>query len=118
MPGPGILINTSEAAAGLTAGTDAFRNERKRTSSRPRSVEGIVLVGGNAVNEAEVDLFAADYFFGTFRNSRNGVVAPILPDDLQPIRPTLVAPGDAITALIRTAPTVSPLLCMIMGREL
>ena len=113
----GILINTTEAAATLVVGTDAFRNDRKRTSSRVRIVEGIVIVGANAINESTVDLFAGDYFFGSFRNSRAGVAAPIIPDDLQAIRPTVVAPGDAITAQIRVAPTVSPLLIQIYGRE-
>lgn len=113
----GILINSGEAAATLTAGTDAFRNDRKRTSSRPRIVEGIVIVGGNAINEAAIDLYAGDYFFGRFRNSRAGVAAPIMPDDFQAIRPTAVAPGDAITAIIGTAPTVSPLYVQLMGQE-
>ena len=114
----GILINTGEAAATLTAGVDAFRNDRKRTSSRGRVVEGVVIVGGNAINEATVDLYAGDYFFGRFRNSRSGVAAPIMPDDYQSIRATMVAPGDAITAVIGTAPTVSPLYIQIHGREL
>lgn len=113
----GILINTAEAAATLTVGTDAFRNERKRTSSRRRIVEGVVIVGGNAINEAAVDLYAGDFFFGRFRNSRAGVAAPIMPDDLQALRPTMVAPGDALTATIGTAPTVSPLYIQVIGRE-
>lgn len=114
----GILINTAEAAATLMAGVDAFRNDRKRTSSRPRVINGIVIVGGNAINEVAVDLYAGDYFFGRFRNSRAGVVAPIMPDDYQAIRPTAVAPGDGITAIIGTAPTVSPMYIQLMGREL
>jgi hypothetical protein len=114
----GILINTAEAAATLTVGVDAFRNDRKRTSSRARVVEGIVIVGGNAINEAAIDLFAGDYFFGTFRNTHSGVVAPVMPDDGQSIRATMVAPGDALSALVRTAPTVSPLYIQVIGREL
>lgn len=113
----GILINTSEAAATLLVGTDAFRNDRKRSSSRPRVITGIVIVGGNAINEASVDLYAGDYFFGRFRNSRAGVVAPILPDDFQPLRATYVAPGDALTATIGVAPTVSPLQIQVHGEE-
>jgi len=116
MPG-GIILSTYEAAATLTAGTDAARNNRKRTSSRPRVVTGIAIVGGNAINEAAVDVYAGDHFFGTFRNTHNGAVAPIMPDDLQPIRPTMVAPGDAISLLIATAPTVSPLAIQVMGEE-
>lgn len=113
----GILLNTSEAAATLTAGTDAFRNDRKRTSARTRVVEGVIIVGGNAINEAAIDLYAGDYFFGRFRNSRSGVAAPIQPDDYQAIRPTIVAPGDAITATVGVAPTVSPLLIQVFGQE-
>lgn len=114
----GILVNTSEAAATLTAGTDAFRNDRKRTSSRPRVIEGIVVVGGNAINEVAIDLYAGNYFFGRFRNSRAGVSAPIIPDDFQALSATMVAPGDGITATIGVAPTVSPLIIQVHGREL
>lgn len=113
----GILVNTSEAAATLTAGTDAFRNDRKRSSARARIIEGIVIVGANAINECAVDLYAGDFYFGRFRNSRSGVVAPVQPDDFQAIRPTIVAPGDALTATIAVAPTVSPLLIQVFGSE-
>lgn len=114
----GILVNTAEAAATLTVGTDAFRNDRKRSSARPRAVEGIVIVGANAINEAAIDLYAGDFYFGRFRNSRAGVAAPIMPDDYQALRPTMVAPGDALTATIAVAPTVSPLYVQVHGREL
>jgi len=117
MPGTGILISTVEAAATLVVGVDAFRNSRKRTSSRARSVEGIAIVGGNAIGEATVDLYAGDYFFGTYETKLNGAVAILLPDHLDPIRATMVAPGDAITAIIATAPTVSPLKINLYGRE-
>lgn len=113
----GMLISTSEAAATLTVGTDAFRNDRKRSSSRHRIIRGIAIVGSAAINDTELDLFAGDYYFGRFRNSRAGVVAPVLPDDLQPIRPTRVAAGDAITATIVDAPATNPLLIQIYGEE-
>lgn len=113
----GELISTSEAAATLTVGVDAFRNERKSTLSRHRSVEGVSIVGGNAINEATVDLFAGDYFYGRFRNSRNGAVAAIMPDDYQPIKPAMLPAGDRIVATVITAPTVSPLLVKVYGVE-
>lgn len=116
MPG-GELISTSEAAATLTVGVDAFRNERKSTSSRHRSVDGFSLVGANAINEAEVDIFAGDYFFGRFRNSRNGAVAAIMPDDFQAVRSAMVPAGDRLVAIIVVAPTVSPLLIKVFGQE-
>lgn len=114
---PGELVSTSEAAATLTVGTDAFRNERKSTLSRPRRVDGFSVVGGNAVNEAEVDIFAADFFFGTFRNSRSGVSAALMPDDFQAVTSTMIAAGDRLVAIIRVAPTVSPLLIKVYGQE-
>jgi len=114
----GVLISTSEAAATLTVGTDAFRNDRKRTSSRPRIVEGITVVGSAAINDTELDLYAGSHYFGRFRNSRAGVAAEIISDDYQAISPTIVAPGDAITATIVDAPGTNPLLIKIYGREL
>ena len=113
----GELLSTSEAAATLTVGTDAFRNERKRTSSRLRYINGISIVGANAINEASVDLFIENYFVGTFRNSRAGVAAAIMPDDFQAVKTSAVPVGSAITALIRVAPTVNPLLIKVFGLE-
>ncbi len=112
----GELISSYEAAATLTVGVDAFRNERKSVSSRGRSVEGISVVGANAINEAAVDVHIEDYFVGRFRNSRAGAVAVILPDDYQPCKPALCPAGSKITATIITAPTVSPLAIKVYGR--
>lgn len=112
----GELISSGEAAATLTVGTDAFRNERKATSSRPRSVEGVTVVGGNAINEATVDIHIEDYFVGRFRNTRSGVAQVILNQDYQPVRPALCPAGSKITATIITAPTVSPLYIKVYGR--
>ena len=112
-----MLLNTTEAAATLTVGTDAFRNERKNVSSRPRVITGVAIVGANAINECRVDLYVGDVFLGSYRNSRAGVVAPILPDDLQLLGARFVAPGDKIAAIIGVAPTVSPLLIQVHGSE-
>ncbi len=113
----GELISTSEAAATLTVGVDAMRNERKRVSSRLRYLAGVSIVGANAINEAAVDIYIEDYFVGRFRNSRAGVSAAILPDDLQPIRAAAIPPGSQISAVITVAPTVSPLLIKMYGYE-
>lgn len=119
MPGGyGILLQTNEAAATLTVGVDAARNNRKRVLSRPRSIEGIALIGSAAINDTIVDFYAADHYFGQFLNSRAGVAAPILPDDLQPIAPTMVAPGDQLTLIIVDAPATNPLIIVIYGRVL
>lgn len=112
-----MLFNTTEAAATLTVGVDAFRNERKRTSSRPRIMTGVTIVGGNAINEASVDIYIEDYYVGRFRNTRAGVVAPIMPDDFQSVGAKAVPVGSQVAAIIAVAPTVSPLLIQIHGSE-
>ncbi len=116
MPG-GEIISTYEAAATLLAGVDAFRNDRKSSTSRHRSVEGIAIVGGNAINEAVVDVMAGDYFFGRFRNTLNGAVAIRMPEDYQAIKPGMLPAGDRLVATIVIAPTVSPLIIKVFGRE-
>jgi len=114
----GILISTVEAAATLLVGTDAFRNSPQKTSARPRVIDGIAIVGGNAIGEATVELMSARHSFGIFENKLNGAVAILLPDHKDPIAPTLVVGADAIVCRIVTAPTVSPLKINVYGREL
>lgn len=113
-----MLFNTSEAAGTLTVGVDAFRNERKRTSSRPRVITGIIVVGSAAINDTEVDFYIEDYYLGRFRNSRAGVVAPIIPDDLQAVGARLVPAGSQVAAIIVDAPVTSPLLIQVHGQEM
>jgi len=113
----GVILSTAEAAATLTVGTDAARNERKRTSSRLRYVTGLTIVGGNAINECSVDVYIEDYFVGRFRNSRSGVAAAIIPDDFQAVKAAACPPGSAIALIITVAPTVSPLYIAVYGIE-
>ncbi|MBU1145885.1 MAG: hypothetical protein KJ971_08575 [Firmicutes bacterium] len=112
-----MLFSTYEAAATLTAGTDAFRNERKRTSGRLRQMTGVAIVGGNAINEAAVDIYIEDYFVGQFRNSKSGVSAIDAQADIKWVGKKAIPPGSQVAAIIATAPTVSPLLIEIHGKE-
>lgn len=113
-----MLINTYEAAATLTVGTDAFRNERKRVSSRPRVMTGIAIVGANAINEAAVDFYIEDHFVGQFRNSRSGVAQVIESEDVIPVGALNVPPGSQLSAQIAVAPTVNPLIIHVYGQEM
>ena len=113
----GVLVQSREAAATLTAGTDAFRNEGLSQSSRPRVIRGIAIAGGNAVAEASVRLRAGRVDLGTYFASRSGVATPLYPDDYQAIAPIQVAPGDRLSAIIVTAPTVNPLSIQVHGDE-
>lgn len=109
-----MLINTYEAAATLPVGTDVFRNERNNVSSRPRVMRGIAIVGANAINEASVDIYIEDFFVGNFRNTTTGVVGIDLASDIKPVGPHAIPPGSKVSAIVRVAPTVSPLLMMVV----
>jgi len=109
-----MLINTYEAAATLIVGTDALRNERNQVSSQPRVMRGIAIVGANAINEASVDVYIEDYYVGNFRNSQTGVVGVNMQEDIRPVGPHYVPPGSKVSAIIRVAPTISPLLITII----
>jgi len=108
-----MILNTYEAAATLTVGTDAFRNERKQISSQPRVLSKVAIVGGNAINECAVDLYIEDFYVGRFRNTRNGAVQVIHPDDDIIVGPHYIPPGSKLSAIIGVAPTVSPLVIVL-----
>lgn len=105
-----MLLNTYEAAATLLVGVDAFRNERLNVSSKPRVLRSIAIVGGNAINEAAVDLYIEDYFVGRFRNTHAGVVQVDDAYDVVSLGNLYVPRGAKLTAIIAVAPTVSPLI--------
>jgi len=117
LPGSGVLISSNEAAATLTLGVDAFRNERKQVSSRLRYIDGIAVVGSAVIDDANVDLYIEDYYVGKFWVSRIGVVAPVYPDDVQPIRPAAVPPGSKVSAIIGDAPATNALKVYVYGIE-
>ena len=109
-----MLINTYEAAATLIVGTDALRNERNQVSSQARVMRGIAIVGANTINEASVDVYIEDFYVGNFRNTTTGVVGVDMTSDVKPVGPHYVPPGSKISAIIRVAPTISPLLITIV----
>ena len=108
-----MLLNTYEAAATLTVGVDAFRNERKNVSSQPRVMRSLAIVGANAINECAVDIFIEDFYVGRFRNTRAGVSGVILAEDTVGVGPHLIPPGSKVSAIIAIAPTVSPLIIQV-----
>ncbi len=117
LPGSGILLSTNEAAATLTLGVDAARNERKRVSSKLRYIDGISVVGSAVIDDAQVDLYIEDYYAGRFGLTRVGVVTALYPDDVQPIRPCAVPPGSQIALIIADAPATNALKVTLYGVE-
>lgn len=108
-----MFLNTHEAAATLIVGTDALRNERLNSTSKPRVMHSIAIVGANAINECAVDVYIEDFFVGRFRNTRAGAVQVILSEDSVPVGPHAVPAGSKVSAIIAIAPTVSPLIIRI-----
>lgn len=117
LPGSGILLASNEAAATLTLGTDCFRNERKRVSSKLRYIDGVAVVGSAVIDDASLDLYVEDFYVGRYTMTRIGVVSALYPDDVQPIRPCAVPPGSAISAVITDAPATNALKVTIFGIE-
>lgn len=115
----GTLLSTNELAATLLVGIDVFRNERMQTDTRWRIVTGITIVGSTALRDFELDLFAGDTILGHFVvNVVGAAVIPVLPDNIQPIVPTYIAPGVKISGIITNAAVGNPVQCVLYGRRL
>lgn len=114
----GALMSTNEAAATLLVGVDVFRNDRNQTTPYPRVVTGITVVGSTAINDFEIDVYAGDVYLGHFFvNVVGAAVTPAMPDNLQPIAPTYVAPGTRISGIITNAAVGNPVQCKLYGRR-
>lgn len=109
----GMLLYMYEAAATLTVGTDAARNERKRVTSDDRVLTGVAVVGGNAINQAAVDIYIQDFYVGRFRNTKSGAVGVAENEDVVHVGPHMVPAASQLSAIIQTAPTVSPLTIIL-----
>lgn len=105
-----MLFETYEAAATALVGVDLARNERRNVSSKPRVLRGIAVVGGNAINEAAIDVYIEDYYVGRFRNTASGVTNITIPDDVKPVGPHYIPAGSKVSLIVAVAPTVSPIL--------
>lgn len=100
---------TSVAAATAIVGYDICQNQIWQQSDKPRFLRALACVGGNAINEANGDLYIGTVYVGTYYNTKNGVVAPIQ-EDIKPLGKLYVPPGAKIMFIVRVAPTVSPII--------
>jgi len=109
-----MLINTYEAAATLTLGVDALRNERKSVSSRRRVLRGVAVVGSTAINDCAVDIYIEDFYVGRFRNSKGGAAVQVVTnEDILPVGPHYIPPGSKLSAIIGIAVTGNPLIIQL-----
>jgi len=109
-----MLLNTYEAAATLTLGVDALRNERKNVSSRRRVLRGVAIVGSTAINDCAVDLYIEDFFVGRFRNSKAGAAIQVITnEDIYPVGPHYIPPGSKLSAIVGIAVVGNPLIIQL-----
>jgi len=101
-------IDDSVAAATATVGTDVVSGKNYAQKPNLRHLRKIGLVGGNAVNEAKVDLYIGGVYSGSFLNSV-AAVATVLNDHMKEVN-IGVLPNERIEFKIVVAPTVSPLV--------
>ena len=114
----GQLLSTDEVAATLLVGIDVFRNERMNVDTRWRLVTAITIVGSTALRDFEIDLFAGDLMLGHYVvNVVGAAVIPVLPDNLQPIPSTWIAPGVKISGIITNAAVGNPVQCVLYGKR-
>ena len=105
-----MLLETYEAAATALVGVDLARNERVQVSSRNRTMRGIAVVGSAAINDCAVDAYIENAYLGRYRNSRAGVVAIVIPDDVKPTGSRAVPAGSKISLIVAIAPTTNPII--------
>lgn len=108
-----MFIKTYEAAANLTLGVDALRNERLNVTSQMRTLRGVAVVGSAAINDCEIALYIESFFVGHFRNTTAGVVSVDAAKDVIAVGPHAIPPGAKISAIVTVAPGTSPLIIQL-----
>lgn len=103
-----MIMNLHEPAATALAGVDLARNDRMRTTSRPRMLKGIGLVGSTVVDDFWADIFVGSQFIGRFYNTHAGVLQVDQLVDVKPVGPWLVAGGDQISVICGINATTNP----------
>jgi len=94
-----MLLNTFTLTAAALAGVDLAANERNNVSSKPRAIRGVACVGSVAVNDFWIDVFAGDYFVGRFYNTKIATHQIAIQEDVVPVGPVYVSPGDKISII-------------------
>lgn len=98
----------SVAAASATVGTNVVSGKNYATAPSLRALTGLGIVGGNAINEAKLELKVGGVSQGTYLNTKSGVAA-VQKDDVRPLA-IGVLPNEQIELIVLVAPTVSPLV--------
>ena len=105
----------SVAAASATAGTNLISGKNYAQKPYLRVLQGIGVVGGNAINEAKVELFVGGVSLGTFLNTKSGVSA-VQKDDVRPLDIGCL-PNELVELKVVVAPTVSPIVWQLVFAE-
>lgn len=101
-------IDDSVAAASATVGTNVFSGKAYASKPNLRNFKQLGIVGGNAINEAKLELLVGGVSQGFFLNTASGVAA--VPNEMMKDVDVGVLPNELIELIVRVAPTVSPLV--------
>lgn len=109
-----------ESAAASAVGTDLMDGNKLSTSSLPRRVTHIGVVGSTNPSDAAVDLFYGSTFMGKFFNTTGGAtVIPKADADLIPVGgPLVCAPNEPIHVFISDASLANVLAVTLVIQEI
>jgi len=106
-----MIGQVSVAAATAVAGYDLFRDQTWRVSSKPRTLQGVMVAGSAAAGDSSFDLFVDQYHVGRFYVLATGWPTR---DHLIPLKGNFVPPGATIAAIMQTAPTTNPINVILL----
>lgn len=101
-------IDDSATAANATVGTNLFSGKSYASKPNLRNMKDLGIVGGNAINEAKLELIIGGVSQGFFLNTASGVAA--VPNEMMKGVDVGVLPNELIELIVRVAPTVSPIV--------
>jgi hypothetical protein len=95
------------AVADASVGTNIIEGHELSQRSHKRVLVGVGLVGGNSVGECYLEIRRGSETVMTVTNSATGL--GLVRDNMLGTR-VIIRPNDVISAVVKTAPTVNPIL--------
>jgi len=100
-----MIMNLHEPNATALIGVDLARNDRRRTSAKPRVMKGVAVVGSTAVE---------DFYVGRFYNTHAGVIQVDTISDTRPVGPHFIPAGSSVAVICVANATGNPVNISIL----
>ena len=107
-------MNLHEPNATALIGVDLARNDRRRTSAKPRVMKGVAVVGSTAVDDFSADVFIEDFYVGRFYNTHAGVIQVDTISDTRPVGPHFIPAGSSVAVICVANATGNPVNISIL----